>query len=68
MCHYVALGMLLLYNEYFRTANVFSEKQIKKYFTYDVKSIKHYDSIAEVYLKHKLPFSPFLNEKFVADL
>ena len=68
LCHYVALGMLLLYNEYFRTANVFSEKQIKKYFTYDVTSIEHYDSIAKVYLQHKLPFSPFLNEKFVADL
>ncbi|WP_338822433.1 putative cysteine peptidase [Mycoplasmopsis felifaucium] len=31
LCHYVAAGMLIQYNEFFRSAGYFSEKEIEKY-------------------------------------
>ncbi|WP_373440218.1 putative cysteine peptidase [Metamycoplasma equirhinis] len=63
LCHYVALAMLLEYNEFFRSSNVFSEAQIKKYF-------KYYRShtFPNHFEQYEKPIPPEVSPKLVADL
>lgn len=63
LCHYVALGMLLLYAEFFQNYGVFSDEQVKKYFV-DYK----YSSDYSTFKKYGYPYSPAISDEFVTDL
>lgn len=63
LCHYVALGMLLLYAEFFQNYGVFSDEQVKKYFT-------KYDNLDQysIFEKYGYPYPPAISKDFVTDL
>ena len=63
LCHYVALGMLLLYAEFFQNYGVFSDEQVKKYFT-------KYDNLGQysIFEKYGYPYPPAISKDFVTDL
>ncbi|MBD3899173.1 hypothetical protein IEN87_03050 [Mycoplasma hominis] len=63
LCHYVALGMLLLYAEFFQNYGVFSDDQVKKYFV-DYQDSSDYST----FKKYGYPYSPAISDEFVTDL
>ncbi|RMA77441.1 hypothetical protein JN00_0551 [Metamycoplasma subdolum] len=60
LCHYIGLGMLLLYAEFFKNYGVFSDLQVKKY-------LKNKEN-QPIYDFFNKPKPPIVTEDFVGDL
>ncbi|RMA77446.1 hypothetical protein JN00_0556 [Metamycoplasma subdolum] len=63
LCHYIGLGMLLLYSEYFVKYGVFSDQQVQKYLYENDDDIGKY-----LFRKNHFGHPPLVTADFVGDL
>ncbi|WP_338822881.1 putative cysteine peptidase [Mycoplasmopsis felifaucium] len=61
LCHYIAVGLLIQYMEFFKTNDYFSENQTKKYM--ELAKIENWYA-----KRHGYPTAPIFNEWFIWDL